>query len=1577
MASGNLDLPEDLLLSKPAEEAWAGKDQLTSDNSIPLSPQWLYSKPSDSKDARPANSASFGTLPDSIQKDIWRMDGSLDKKEWRKGVTDSDSSRRWREEERETSLLGRRERKKEGDREIDYRKSDRRPDNAPMREAVDSSRLHEVSNRGSGNESRRDSKWSSRWGPEDKDKEPRTEKKVDAEKEDSHIEKQSFIASLRPLSGVDSRDKWRPRHRQDVHSGGPSVLRAAPGFGLERDRAEVSNAGFARGRGRSNAVSILQVSRSFAPGPIGSQPVNNAEFHYPRGKLLDIYRKQKTTVIEAIPEGFEEAPPITESSFVTPLAFITPNADEEVLLKDIWKGKVTSSEAGLNQAKKARPNEIGKGDGIDTLIEKKHGEKETFFTYEELHSDCVERKSKDPLTHMVGPDSLDSEVIGHNKLVSDGNIKNSEINAGDTEAVNIGFQSSHLDILENIKLEGKDSTIPIDVSLKLPVESYPLLDVAYAEEIPSSNKLEYSKVENRILGSPEELSLYYQDPQGDIQGPFLGVDIISWFEQGFFGIDLPVCLSDAPEGTPFQPLGDIMPHLKLESHSIPGTHPGENSELLDATREGLESCFPSSHVSGPFPSNDQVLAWDLKHNALENEALIDSNRDFSAHDSEVVLYKGRSLGDVEKQSGKLANDHIAISRSLSGQHYMVNETGNTSFSNHNVPRDNDLNPLGLLWSELEGTQQKLPLSSTIPGSAENLIDNYDYTRNASVFNHNQEQVNSVGDFPINSDTWSNKYRRSNSSTVSDNLDASNMSRFESESNQFGLEQHLLFQQLQKQQLKQQIHQQRILAHQNSDLTGTFFDQVHGPLHQHHPNQQPPDDLERMLKFQFEQQLHLDQLQQQRQLQQRQQQQLHEHQMQLLQHHLQRHEPQPQQQMHLENFLHRQLLEPGIGATNIDPHGASMLDQILFRQQLLNESQKQPHNLSHGSAMEQLIQANFGHFQRQNHNDLLDVLTHSKQRQMEQQYILGLQLEQLQARQLSNSSRNLPGMEEERHLGGVWAVDESGQFIRTAASPHQNYSARLSQLDLMQTQQGPSFLEHPSHPQRNFLTQERMQQRGPYERGLHPTDRSMHMHASTSPPNIDFINALARARAQGLDAQDHLDQLHASSHLGQFPSNFRSLQSQISNEFPGAHMDITDSHWSETGRQLPADVMDSRLKQLQIKAEKQRATNMNLSVESPNVWPLSVGNDETSEYRLRGLLRQDMLRSQQTLGLVDDAPTPSYDKRDPWLYSRPGSAHSYNLNTERVGLSGSFSEGSLLAEIGQQPNEQIANKNLEGSGNNFESSGRLTVRSGSASSFDQKHFLSDTDLFEREKFMNSMGDASLQLLDFSNLKNGESGKMQGLKGRSRIQPTLDIHDSGVMQAVGGGHEDVDNPFKNDLAGKAGGALGFYNHETGIDGADSEEMPNAMIYGDIAKVAENNSLLKRSYPLAMSSPAPSDLAPSQPAKGKNTTTGSSDEGKQDSAGNLTSQSLETSNSNKKDLRFRRTSSVNDADIIEPSFSDMLKSTKKPMPEPETLEAGSVGKGAKKKGKKGRQIDPSLLGFKVHSNRILMGEIQRPDD
>ena len=43
----------------------------------------------------------------------------------------------------------------------------------------------------------------------------------------------------------------------------------------------------------------------------------------------------------------------------------------------------------------------------------------------------------------------------------------------------------------------------------------------------------------------------------------------------------------------------------------------------------------------------------------------------------------------------------------------------------------------------------------------------------------------------------------------------------------------------------------------------------------------------------------------------------------------------------------------------------------------------------------------------------------------------------------------------------------------------------------------------------------------------------------------------------------------------------------------------------------------------------------------------------------------------------------------------------------------------------------------------------------------------------------------------------------------------------------------------------------------------------------------------------------------------------------------------------------------------------------------EGGSSKGGGKKKGKKGKKVSPSVLGFNVVSNRIMMGEIQSVED
>lgn len=78
--------------------------------------------------------------------------------------------------------------------------------------------------------------------------------------------------------------------------------------------------------------------------------------------------------------------------------------------------------------------------------------------------------------------------------------------------------------------------------------------------------------------TPEELVLYYKDPQGEIQGPFRGIDIIGWFEAGYFGIDLLVRLAGASNDSPFSLLGDVMPHLRAKARPPPGFNVPKHNE---------------------------------------------------------------------------------------------------------------------------------------------------------------------------------------------------------------------------------------------------------------------------------------------------------------------------------------------------------------------------------------------------------------------------------------------------------------------------------------------------------------------------------------------------------------------------------------------------------------------------------------------------------------------------------------------------------------------------------------------------------------------------------------------------------------------------------------------------------------------------------------------------------------------------------------------------------------------------------------------------------------------------------------
>ncbi|KVI11382.1 hypothetical protein Ccrd_010208, partial [Cynara cardunculus var. scolymus] len=118
------------------------------------------------------------------------LDGSEDKKDWRKTGIEAESGRRWREKERETGLLGRRERRKT-DRHVDVGR-DMIDNRAPPFDT-----WLDVGNRIAGHEAQRNNKWSSRCGPDEIEKETWTKKRTDAEKEDAHGDTQAHASSTR------------------------------------------------------------------------------------------------------------------------------------------------------------------------------------------------------------------------------------------------------------------------------------------------------------------------------------------------------------------------------------------------------------------------------------------------------------------------------------------------------------------------------------------------------------------------------------------------------------------------------------------------------------------------------------------------------------------------------------------------------------------------------------------------------------------------------------------------------------------------------------------------------------------------------------------------------------------------------------------------------------------------------------------------------------------------------------------------------------------------------------------------------------------------------------------------------------------------------------------------------------------------------------------------------------------------------------------------------------------------------------------------------------------------------------
>ena len=300
---------------------------------------------------------------DNVSKELQRADGNREsekRKEWWRTLSlEADGSGRrdrWREEERETTSVGRRERWKEGGDSTETRRNDRWSENPlNQRDSSDgrrtplSERRSDAPTRDITFETRRDSKWSTRWGPDEKEP-SRREKRPEIEKEEGHKERQHAVFNTngssrneneRETTNSSGRDRdriWRHhsiagRTKGEAVSLGSTSPKTAPGFGVGRGRGDsTATIGFTIGRGRANFSGILN---AMTPSIGASTHLENANatqrFCYPRGKLLDIYRKSNVFAsFTEFPTSFREVSDLTHADPLEPLAFFTPDMDEEV-----------------------------------------------------------------------------------------------------------------------------------------------------------------------------------------------------------------------------------------------------------------------------------------------------------------------------------------------------------------------------------------------------------------------------------------------------------------------------------------------------------------------------------------------------------------------------------------------------------------------------------------------------------------------------------------------------------------------------------------------------------------------------------------------------------------------------------------------------------------------------------------------------------------------------------------------------------------------------------------------------------------------------------------------------------------------------------------------------------------------------------------------------------------------------------------------------------------------------------------------------------------------------------------------
>ncbi|KAK9054363.1 hypothetical protein SSX86_025441 [Deinandra increscens subsp. villosa] len=646
----------------PLHNSQISRDVQGPDSSIPLSPQWLLSKPGENKAGIVTGEGPTSPFPTfgnrmEFMKSPGNDDHQKKKDVFRPSVLDN--REKWRDEERETSTFVPKDRWREGDKELgvrDNRKVDRWAESSSGKHHGESRHAPSVKWGDSGNKDsnhdqiqRRESKWNTRWGPDDKETDAMHEHDIPNEREADHPRPWRSNSAL-------NRGRVDPPHQQS-----PGLNKQTPMFSHGRGRGEHHNPTFSVGQGRG--------------APVGS-PINNGStklqsladvgdrghgdmspMRYSRTKLLDVYRITDMKVGGLMLDKVVPVPSLTQEEAIEPLALTSPTPEELFILKGIDKGDILSSGApqitkdgsgGLNVVDaQSRRTKLG-GSREDLPLASDSNRDETVDSFKNLSVFAATGESGSYARNDDKGNTRESRMPGQpgapwrSSSIGQRGQQNS-VDSRDMPSDIRSWSQPQKDVTN----EWSNSSLTNPVTRRQPPG---IID----------------REETRIVSqpSPEDLVLFYKDPQGAIQGPFTGIDIIGWFEAGYFGIDLLVRLANAPKDSPFASLGDVMPHLRAKARPPPGFTASKQSETND------ESSIPSFMTTGSskvqpglgehaMMKNDPIFQHGSSTEAgnrfiesLMNGSLSEGMQGYSGNSSSIPA-RGTESGDSLFQLAKL------------------------------------------------------------------------------------------------------------------------------------------------------------------------------------------------------------------------------------------------------------------------------------------------------------------------------------------------------------------------------------------------------------------------------------------------------------------------------------------------------------------------------------------------------------------------------------------------------------------------------------------------------------------------------------------------------------------------------------------------------------------------------------------------------------------------------------------------------------------------------------------------------------------------------------------------------------